>query len=160
MLPPQAAAGYGAMPPEAYAGYGGLPPQAAAGVSPDGLGATIRQPFPQSPTTPHYHLQELGYELPVEPKDTSSSAAVQSAGFTALLAALGIGVGVAVGGAWGAGSGLLLVGGIANGYRAQKWMSEEDPGKRHEAVVSATLAVGEVLVGAWMGYKAYKAKKK
>jgi hypothetical protein len=38
-------------------------------------------------------------------------------------------------------------------------MNEQDAGRRHEAVVSATFAVGEVLLGSYLAYKAYKSKK-
>lgn len=144
-MPPQAAAG--------IRGVGGLVPM---GASPDGLG---QPPFPQTPTV-RYHAQPgTGMTLPIEPKDTSSGAAVQSAGFTALLSALAIGIGVATGGAYGAGAGLMLAGALANGYRAQKWINEQDAERRHEAVVSATFAVGELALGGYLAYRAYKAKK-
>lgn len=131
-------------------GYGGMP---LGSPSPDGLG------FPQERTVQYHQLPPLGMTLPIEPKDTSSGAAVQSAGFTALLAAVSIGIGVATGGAWGAGAGMMLAGALANGYRAQKWINEQDAERRHEAVVSATFAVGELALGGYLAYRAYKAKK-
>jgi len=94
----------------------------------------------------------------MEPQDTSQGAAVRSAGFTALLVASAVGIGVAVGGPWGAGAGLLLASALTNGYRAQKWYDSQNPGEKHEAVVSAVFAAGTLGVGAWMGYKAYQAK--
>lgn len=129
------------------------------GAGPDGLGQ-VRQ-LPMQSTLPQYEIEreQLGYELPVEPKDTSSAAAVRSAGFTALLSAVSIGVGVAMAGPVGGAAGLMLAGALANGYRAQKWMNEQDPGRRHEAVVSATFAVGELALGSYLAYKAYKTKK-
>lgn len=138
------------MPPQAAAGF----PFGGMGGSPDGLGMSI----PQVPTVQH-HLQPMGMTLPIEPKDTSGGAAVQSAGFTALLVAIGIGIGVGTGGAYGAGAGLMLAGALANGYRAQKWINEQDAERRHEAVVSATFAVGELALGGYLAYRAYKAKK-
>jgi hypothetical protein len=173
VMPSQAAAGFGfsgmggpLLPPQAAANGMGrmpMPPQAQAG-SPDGLGGHIQyEPYerdlPMAPTT-RYHTQELGYELPFEPKDTTTSAAIQSAGFTALLVAVSVGLGVAAGGPYGAGAGLMLAGAVANGYRAQKWMNEADPGKKNEAVVSATFAVGEIVLGSYLAYKAYKEKQK
>jgi len=148
MVPPQAAAGL-------FPGLG------LSGPSPDGLG--MMTAIPQQGTV-RYHpsplgLPPIGMTLPIEPKDTSSGAAVQSAGFTALLSAIAIGLGVATGGAWGAGAGLMLAGGLVNGYRAQKWINEQDAERRHEAVVSATFAVGEIALGGYLAYKAYKAKQ-
>lgn len=151
-LPPQPAM---AGSPDGLAAYSRVPPQAAV----NGLGASlIERRIPQQQTV-RYHQQPVGWTAPVEPKDTSSGAAVQSAGFTALLSAVAIGIGAATGGAWGAGAGLLLAGALANGYRAQKWINEQDPERRHEAIVSATFAVGEVALGGYLAYRAHKAKK-
>lgn len=142
----------------------------SVGGSPDGLGAYLYQRSPGTPMSEHLsHTPTTHYEVnggrPVagevdflEPDDTSSSAALQSAGFTALLVAIGIGVGVALGKGWGAGAGLMLTGAAANAYRAQKWLNAEDPTKRHEAVVSATIGVFEVGIGGYLAYKAYKSK--
>jgi hypothetical protein len=151
------------MPPQAAAGFPGMGGLGMGGPSPDGLGAM--RTIPQQSTV-RYHPSPLemqpmpvGMTLPIEPKDTSSGAAVQSAGFTALLSAIAIGLGVATGGAYGAGAGLMLAGALANGYRAQKWINEQDAERRHEAVVSATFAVGELALGGYLAYKAYKAKQ-
>lgn len=123
--------------------------------SPDGLGYEI----PRSSTT-HYHMQQLeGRTLPIEPKDTSSAAAAQSAGISMLLASSGIGIGLAAGGIFGAGAGLLFAGAVSNAYRAQKWLDESDPGKKHEAVVSLTFAVLEAAGSIYLGYKAHTQKK-
>jgi hypothetical protein len=146
---------------------------APIGKSPDGVGAYLYQDdedvgrpmtrhMSHVPTT-HYEVnggRPVGAELEfLEPDDTSSGAALHSAGFTALLAALGIGVGVMLGGGWGAGAGLMIAGAGANAYRGQKWMNDADPARRHEAVVSATIAVFEVGIGGYLAYKAYKSKK-
>lgn len=135
------------MPPQAAAGFPGF------GSGPDGMGDLPQRPMVQ------YHAQPLAMTLPIEPKDTSSGAAVQSAGFTALLSAVSIGIGVATGGVLGAGAGLMLAGALANGYRAQKWINEQDAERRHEAVVSATFAIGELALGGYLAYRAYKAKQ-
>lgn len=95
----------------------------------------------------------------VEPDDVSSQSALRSAGFTALFATLALGTGIAIGGPWGAGAGVLLAGAAVNGYRAQKWWGSAEPSEKHEAVVSAVFAVFGVGVGGYMAYKAYHAKK-
>jgi len=143
-----------------------MPPQAAAGT-PDGLGYIPQQPTtmtyasggrPYIPQQDVFSYDPLAGQLPIEPTDTSSGAAVQSAGVAAVLAAAGITGGLLVGGPWGAGSGLMFAGAVANGYRAQKWMSDADPGRRHEAIVSATFSVFQVGFGAYLAYRSSKAK--
>ncbi len=124
------------------------------GRSPDGLGQRV---VPQRPST-HYHADLEGEIQAIEPRDTSPAAAAKSAGVAALVASVGIGSGLVTGGPWGAGAGLMLSGALLNGYRAQKWINDDDPGRKHEAVVSGTLAVFEVLLGGYMIYKAYQSK--
>lgn len=155
-LPPQAATN----------GMGQGPPQAAAngmGVSPDGLGAYLSQPggevIDQTPTT-HYYPAPVGAELQfLEPGDTSGKAALQSAGFTSLLVALTTGIGFAWGKGWGAVGGLLVGGSLVNGYRAQKWLNDPDAGRRHEAITSATVGIGEIVAGVYALWRASKARK-
>lgn len=158
----------GQLPPQAASnGMGQPPPQAApngVGASPDGIGSYISNPggqvIDQSATTHYYPAGPVGAELSfLEPEDTSGKAALQSAGFTALVVALTTGIGFAWGKAWGAVAGLTFGGAIMNGYRAQKWMNDPEPAKRHEAVVSATVGVGEVVVGAYAIWKAAQARK-
>lgn len=159
MLPPQAQAG---MPPQAQAG---LPPQAQAGfgAGPDGMGAYLTNPGGQvldQTATMHYWPQpQLEGQLPfLEPSDTSGRATLQSAGYTALLVALTTGIGLAYGKGWGAVAGLTIGAGAANAYRAQKWINDPDPSRRHEAVVSATVGVGELVVAIYSAWRASKAK--
>lgn len=95
----------------------------------------------------------------LEPVDTSNGAAIRSAGITTLLAALAIGGGLAFGGPWGAVSGYAFSGGLANGYRAQKWWGSPDPSEKHEAVVSAIFAALGLAGGAYAAYQAYQARK-
>jgi len=132
------------------------------GRSPDGIGAYLTEPggapVERTPTS-LYYPSPIGAELPMEPTDTSTLAAVQSAGFTALFVALGTAVGLGLGGGLGAGAGLMLSGAAVNGYRAQKWMNDADPGRRHEAVVSATVGVFEVVIGGYLVWKARAAKR-
>ncbi len=176
-MPPQAQAGFGEMPPQAQAGLGmGLPPQAQAGTGqmppqaqagapgPDGMGAILSEPggqvINQTPTTFYYPQTQMQGQLQVlEPVDTSGKATLQSAGFTALLVALTTGIGLAWGKGWGAVAGLTVGAGVANAYRAQKWMNDPDPSRRHEAVVSLTVGLGELVVAGYSVWKASKARK-
>ena len=96
----------------------------------------------------------------IEPDDTSSGAAARSAGFTLVFVALATGIGYAVRGGLGAATGLLLSGGVANSYRAQKWWGSPEPSEKHEAIVSAVFAAGELISGAYVGYKAFQQLKR
>ncbi len=138
-------------------------PQAQAGpvgVSPDGLGAILMepggQPAPQVPTTQYYPQAAAGFP---EPEDTSMQAALQSAGFTALLVALTTGVGFAWAKGWGAAAGLTVGAGVANAYRAQKYMNSPDPNFRHEAIVSATVGVSELALAIYALYRGAQTRK-
>ncbi len=132
--------------------------------SPDGLGAYVRaEPRQQPPSEQYNQYQEqdeadqLAGEIDfIEPEDTSSGAATKSAGFTLLFVALSTGIGYAVKGGLGAAAGLLLSAGVANGYRAQKWWSSPEPSEKHESIVSAVFAAGEVFAGIYVGYKAFQ----
>jgi len=135
----------------------------STGASPDGIGAYMSNPsgevISQTPTT-HYWPQPVGAELPfLEPQDTSGQATMQSAGFTALLVAVTTGLGFAWGKGWGAVGGLLAGATLANGYRAQKWINDADPGRRHEAVVSATVGIAQAVGGGYALWKASQSKK-
>jgi hypothetical protein len=148
--------------------------QPALQGSPDGIGA-YASPVPEMPSAAR--ARELAvsgraqggppvvasgtdgtWEF-IEPEDVSEESALRSAGFTALFATLALGAGIAIGGPWGAGAGVLLAGAAANGYRAQKWWGSHDPSEKHEAVVSAVFAVFGVSLGGYMAYKAYQSKK-
>jgi hypothetical protein len=94
----------------------------------------------------------------VEPDDVSEQAALRSAGITALAVTLGGGVGLALGGGYGLVSGAMVVAGAANAYRAQKWWSSDDPSEKHEAVVSAMMAVVNLGLFGYTAYKAYTSK--
>lgn len=136
--------------------------------SPDGLGAyavppsgSYPQPTESSPNPPMYYgpqgPQQMQGEVEfIEPEDTSDGAAMKSAGFTLLFVALSTGIGYAWKGGHGAISGLLLSAGTANAYRSQKWFSSEDPGEKHEAIVSGLFAAGEIFGGLFVGYHAMK----
>lgn len=144
------------------------------GTAPDGLGNQVgsmvthpagpvsaQAPVPQSPITRYFDTggRPVGDATLLEPEDTSSMAAVQSAGVTALLASVGVGVGLAVGGGYGAGAGLMLVGAAANGLRAVKWMNSADPSQRHEAVTGATFGLFQAAIGSYLAYKASRTRK-
>jgi hypothetical protein len=94
----------------------------------------------------------------LEPEDASPQAALRSAGLTALVAAVGFGGGLALGGAWGGISGLALSGSAFNVYRAQKWWGSDDPSEKHEAVVSALFGAIGIAVGGYTAYRAYTGK--
>jgi len=129
---------------------GGVPPQL-----PGGAAMPVPYPIHQLPPLPP---GVSGYQSNlVEPRDTSPQAAVQSAGISALLLAVGVAAGAAAGGGWGAAGGLCIAAAAMNGYRAQKWMDSKQPGERHEAVVSATFAVFQV---GGAGYFIYRAMKR
>lgn len=145
--------------------------------SPDGLGAyvqpepgdqygqqqhTYQQPQPQQNLQPahHQHPQMAGEIDFIEPDSTSDGAAVRSAGFTLLFVALGTGVGYALKGGLGACAGLLLCGGAANAYRAQKWFDSGEPSEKHEALVSTVFAVAEIGAGGYVAWKAIQANEK
>ncbi len=138
--------------------------------SPDGIGA-YATPTPEMPAAARAREVAMSGGASIvpsgtdgtwdfiEPDDVSGESAVRSAGFTALFATLALGTGIAIGGPWGAGAGVLLAGAAVNGYRAQKWWGSAEPSEKHEAVVSAVFAVFGVGVGGYMAYKAYHAKK-
>lgn len=166
MMPPQAQAGFGMMPPQAQAGFGQMPPQAQAGMgaSPDGLGAYLSEPggqvLDQTATTHYYPEQQMQGPIPwLEPTDTSAQATVQSAGYTALLVAVTTGVGLAWARGWGAVAGFTLGAALANGYRAQKDINSPDPSRRHEAVVSGTIGLGELIIFGYSTYRAAQSRK-
>lgn len=132
-------------------------PQAAAG----GLGAYV-EPLPdQYPPAPVHYGQAVGGEIDfIEPTDTSSGAAMKSAGFTLLFVALTSGIGYAWKGGLGASAGFLGAAGLANAYRAQKNWSSADPSEKHEAMVSAIFAAGELFTAGFVGYHAVKRAEK
>lgn len=145
----------------------------ADGLGNDGLGAYVvpeqgdaGYPYPQPTESSPYPPPVAGYgpmagEVDfIEPDSTSPGAAMRSAGFTLLFVALSTGVGYALRGGMGAAAGLLLSGGVANGYRAQKWFDSADPSEKHEAIVSTIFAVGEVGVGAYVAYRASQEPKR
>lgn len=145
-----------------------LPALEGTSGSPDGLGA-YAQPLPDAPRGQrHMTMQPMGSNVQgmdgawdfIEPDDVSATSAMRSAGFTALFATVALGAGIAIGGPWGAGAGVLLAGATVNGYRAQKWWGSPDPSEKHEAVVSAVFAAFGVGLGGYMAYKAYGAKSK
>jgi hypothetical protein len=94
----------------------------------------------------------------LEPLDASPAAAMRTAGITSLIAAVAFGSGLALGGAWGGMSGIMLSGSAFNIYRAQKWWGSPDPSEKHEAVVSTLFGVIGLAAGGYAGYKAYLTK--
>jgi hypothetical protein len=139
-------------------GSGGGKPAAGMGApSPDGLGAhAVPVGYPDGMGA---YAEAVGGKVDfIEPPDASPDAALRSAGITSLVAALSFGTGLALGGAWGGVSGIMLSGSLFNMYRAQKWWGSADPSDKHEAVVSAIFGAIGVAAGGYTAYKAYKAK--
>lgn len=132
--------------------------QGAYLTQPADAASPMRSHLPLVPTTRYEITGGRPVGASIEPADTSGQAALQSAGFTALLAATGIAVGAALGGGFGAGAGLMLTGALANGYRAQKWIDSADPALRHEAVVSATFGVFQTAIGGYLVWRSTKSK--
>jgi hypothetical protein len=143
------------------------PSAAVAGNSPDGIGAYTRPVddgvLRLKTTNGGIRHMPMGGAVSgqwdfIEPTDASPDSAARSAGFTALFATGAVGAGIAIGGPWGAGAGLLLAGSAANIYRAQKWWGSNNPGDKHEAVVSAVFGALGIAVGGYMAYRAYEAR--
>jgi hypothetical protein len=98
-------------------------------------------------------------QLPIEPTDVSTGAAVRSAGITTLTVAVAFGGGLALGGWRGGIAGILIAGSLFNGYRAQKWWGSPDPSDKHEAVVSTIMGIVGIVGGGYTAYKAYEHEK-
>jgi hypothetical protein len=150
------------------------------GASPDGLGAgpdgmgAYAQPVQAHAGTGEYFQPAAGmggYARPsfggmngeiafLEPADASPAAALQSAGITALVAAVAFGAGLALGGPWGSVSGIMFSGSAFNVYRAQKWWGSPNPSEKHEAVVSAMFAAIGIAAGGYTAYQAYQASRR
>jgi len=73
-----------------------------------------------------------------------------------IFAALGAGVGAAVGGAWGLGAGVLLVGSARNAIRARQLWGAPEERDREEAAKSATMGIVGVAAGGYLAYQAYR----
>lgn len=130
-------------PTQAAAGSGTL------GASPDGLGEEGMGAYARA----------MGGKVDfLEPPDASPEAALRTAGLVSLAAAVSFGGGLAIGGAWGGVSGIMLSGAAFNVYRAQKWWGSPDPSEKHEAVVSALFGAINLAAGGYSAYKAYQAK--
>jgi len=77
------------------------------------------------------------------------------AGVAILMAGAGAITGWLVGGGWGAGAGLLLMGAARNGYKARSLWSAD----RAEAAKRLTMAVAGGAGGGYMAYRAMKGRK-
>lgn len=78
-----------------------------------------------------------------------------SAGFGLLLAGAGAGLGAWLGGLWGAGAGLLLIGAARNGVRAGRDWQSPTPAVRAEAGRTAGIAALGGIAGSYLAYRAY-----
>ena len=166
----------------AMAGLPGL--DDAMNGTPDGLGEPAAMaPTPrQAPPAayPNYTLPGMPQQFPqtmqgypghpgpmagqtfqwLEPQGVDQSSVLRSAGVSALFLAGAFGLGVAVGGPWGAAAGVMLAGATMNAYRAQKWWGDADPSRNFEATSSAVFGAGGLLIGGYAAYQAYQAKLK
>jgi len=97
--------------------------------------------------------------LKVGGAQAASAERESRAGLTALVAAVAFGGGLALGGAWGSVSGIMLSGSAFNVYRAQKWWGSPDASEKHEAVVSAMFGAIGLAAGGYTAYKAYQSKQ-
>lgn len=84
------------------------------------------------------------------------AAAARGAGVALVFAALGGGIGAAVGGAWGFGAGILLVGSARNAIRARQLWTAPDASDREEAAKSATMGIVGAAAGGYLAYQAYR----
>jgi len=115
-------------------------------LPPDSVGQDSETALPATDTTAQ------AAPAPVAPAPASRT----SAGVALLLAGSGAVAGWLMGGGWGAGAGLLLVGAARNGYRAKSlWTAD-----RAEAAKCATMAVAGAAGGGYLAYRAVKGKKR
>lgn len=82
-------------------------------------------------------------------------AARRGAGIGLIAATAGTGIGMWLGGPFGAGAGLLLVGAARNTLRATRDWRDPNPIVRQEAGTSAALALFGTLLGGYLGYRVY-----
>jgi len=153
--------GYGETLPGNPAVHLPAAPQRGAAMAPSRRTSMV----PMSSTLPQYHnpaaiqAQMAGQTLEwLEGKEAGGSGTARAAGVAAVILAGSFGVGVALGGPWGALAGILLAGTAMNGYRAQKYWGDKDSGKNFEAVSSAVFAAGGLLAGGYAAYQAYQSK--
>jgi len=101
-------------------------------------------------------MDPMGFTAPPPPEPSASVADDRmSAGLGLLLAGAGAGIGCWLGGLWGAGAGLLLVGASRNGLRAGRDWQSPDPQARAEAGRSAGIATIGGVAGGYLAYRAY-----
>lgn len=118
-------------------------------------------------------------ELPVAPTETRSPVAMPpvapmqpaaalapsagpsrfGVGMAIVTVGLATGVGAYVGGAYGAGAGLLLSGAVRNTLRAKRLWTAPSPTDHSEAVKSGTMALFGLGIGGWLAYKAYESRR-
>lgn len=87
------------------------------------------------------------------------AAAARGAGVALVFAAVGGGIGAALGGAWGLGAGILLVGALRNAVRARQLWGARDESDREEAAKSATMGVVGAAAGGYLAYQAYRKER-
>lgn len=143
-----------------YSPFGDDDPSAPVAPDPDAVPPPVQAPTstPASPNTPLPVIPFPGADpapavTPVAPAVSAS----RRAGIAILLAGTGVTTGALMGGAWGAGSGLLAAGALMNAYRSRTLWASTVATDRAEAVKTTVMAV--VCLGG-AGYLGYRARKK
>jgi len=107
-------------------------------------------PEPASPAVP----------APVAPPVTPPPSARRGAGLSIVITGAATIAGALVGGLYGAGAGLFGMGAARNLARAQRLWTSTDAAERGEAAKSATLGALGILIGGYLGYRAYRKEAK
>lgn len=95
--------------------------------------------------------------MPIPPSQ-DDQALTAGAGRALVFVTLGLVGGAIVGGAWGAASGVALVGATRNLVRVKNLWGSPRPDDRSEAGKSATLGIFGLGIAGLLGYQAYKSK--
>lgn len=133
------------------------PGAADSGLPPD-LG-------PQQQSPPSYAAPGVAQQSPAPlmtlpaPVPAAPASARRRAGAAIVLAGVGIGTGALLGGAWGAGSGLLFAGAAMNALRARSLWTSPDPTARGEAIKTTAMLVIGLAGAGYLGYRAHQSRE-
>ncbi len=119
------------------------------------------EPAPAPQQAPPFVGGQLA-SLPAAPTPALAptlTSARRRAGAAVVFAGVGVGTGAILGGAWGAGSGLLFAGAAMNALRARSlWMSA-DPAARGEAIKTTAMLVLGLAGAGYLGYRAHQTRE-